>query len=107
MKVGKMIMVIGLLAMTYGLYNGFVNGDFLSDGKELMENPWGLMSLIDIYVAMLMFATWILFREKYIWMALFWCLLLIVLGSFAAALYGFLDGVGVTMGLLDVVDDFC
>ena len=41
MKTGKMIAWIGLLAMTAGLANGFINGDFLADGGETVGKPVG------------------------------------------------------------------
>ncbi len=87
MKIAKIITWIGLLAMTYGLINGFMNGDFLKDGAELLANPWGVMSLIDLYVGFTLFSLWIVFREANILKSIVWVILMMVLGFFAGCLY--------------------
>ena len=87
MKIGKIIGWICLLAMTAGLMNGFINGDFLKDGGELLSNPWGVMSLIDLYVGFTLFSMWIAFREKSKIAAIIWIVLMMILGFFTASLY--------------------
>lgn len=64
MKLAKIIAWIGLLSMTTVLLNGFINGNFFSDGKTLLNNPWGLVSFIDLYVGFFLMAIWIVFREE-------------------------------------------
>ena len=87
MKIAKIIAFIGLLAMTAGLANGFINGDFAKDGSELLANPWGVMSIIDLYVGFVLFSMWIAFREKRAIVAAAWIILVMVLGFFTASLY--------------------
>jgi len=87
MKAGKIITWIGLAAMTFGLFNGFITGDFLADGSKLLSNPWGVMSLIDLYVGFTLFSLWIAFREKKSVNAFVWIVLMMVLGFFTACLY--------------------
>jgi len=87
MKIGKLIAWICLLAMTLGLMNGFINGDFFKDGGELLSNPWGVMSLIDLYVGFTLFSMWIGFREKNKVSALIWIVLMMILGFFTASIY--------------------
>lgn len=87
MKIGKIIAWICLLAMTLGLMNGFINGDFFKDGGELLSNPWGVMSLIDLYVGFILFSMWIAFREKSKFAAFIWIALMMILGFFTASLY--------------------
>ncbi len=87
MKVAKIITWIGLIAMTYGLINGFLNGDFFKGGKELLANPWGIMSMIDLYVGFTLFSMWIVYREKSILNAIVWTFLMMVLGFFTGCLY--------------------
>lgn len=87
MKAAKTITWIGLFAMTAGLINGFVNGDFLKDGGELLQNPWGVMSMVDLYVGFGLFSMWIFFRERSKVMALVWTILMMVLGFFTACIY--------------------
>lgn len=87
MKVPKIITWLGLGAMTFGLVNGFLNGNFFEDGKELLANPWGLMSMIDLYVGFTLFSMWIFYREKNILRSIIWTILMMVLGFFTACVY--------------------
>jgi len=87
MKIGKIIAWVCLLAMTAGLMNGFINGDFFKDGGELLSNPWGVMSLIDLYVGFTLFSMWIAFREKSKISSIVWIILMMILGFFTASLY--------------------
>jgi len=87
MKKGKIVSWLCLIAMTIGLVNGFLNGDFFVDGSKLLSNPWGVMSLIDLYVGFILFAMWIIFREQNRLAAIVWVIVLMILGFFAASLY--------------------
>ncbi len=87
MKTGKLIAWICLIAMTAGLMNGFINGDFFKDGGELLSNPWGIMSLIDLYVGFAIFSMWIAFREESKITSFVWIILMMILGFFTASLY--------------------
>lgn len=87
MKSAKIITWIGLAAMTFGLLNGFINGDFIEDGKELLSNTWGVMSMIDLYVGFVLFSMWIFYREKNIARAVVWTIFMMILGFFTACIY--------------------
>jgi len=87
MKVAKTIAWIGLLAMTIALLNGFINGDFFEDGNVILNNPWGIVSLVDLYVGFILFAMWIVFREKSVIHIIIWIVLLMTLGFFTGSLY--------------------
>ena len=47
------------LVMLAGLIYGFAWGDFWEDGGELMDNPWGIVSLVDVYVGFFLFLGWV------------------------------------------------
>ncbi len=87
MKIVKIIAVLGLLAMTGVLFYGFTAGDFGADGGEILKNPWGVVSLVDLYTGFLLFSVWIIYREKNLLAAGFWVVLMMVLGFFTASLY--------------------
>ena len=87
MKTAKIIAIVGLFAMTAVLANGFINGDFTQDGAALLANPWGMVSFVDLYVGFSLFSIWIAFREKKILVAIFWIILMMVLGFFTGSLY--------------------
>ena len=90
MKTGKIISLLGVAAMTAVLIYGFTTGDFGSDGGEILRNPWGIVSLVDLYTGFTLFSAWIIYRENSIPKALFWVILMMVLGFFTASLYSFL-----------------
>lgn len=87
MKVVRGLSLLGVVAMTLALANGFINGDFFVDGGELFANPWGIVSLVDLYVGFSLFAIWMYVKESNKWMAVVWIVLLMVLGFFTGALY--------------------
>ncbi len=87
MKIAKFLAWLGLLGMTAVLLNGFINGNFGQDGAELLANPWGIVSLVDLYAGFVLFSIWIAFREKNPIVAMFWILLMMVLGFFTGSLY--------------------
>jgi len=87
MKLAKWIAAIGLLAMTAVLIYGFTVGDFSADGNEILQNPWGIVSLVDLYVGFILFSAWIVYRERSLPQAVVWVVLMMVLGFFTASLY--------------------
>jgi hypothetical protein len=90
MKLSKAISLLGLLAMTAVLVYGFTAGDFLEDGAELLSNPWGIVSIVDLYVGFILFSGWIIFREKSVIRSIIWVFFMMVFGFFTGALYTFI-----------------
>ena len=64
MKIAKIIALLGLISMTGILIYGFTVGNFSSEGAKLLTMPWGIVSLVDLYVGFSLFSCWIVFREK-------------------------------------------
>ncbi len=90
MKIAKILSLAGVLAMTYALYLGFSQGNFFEDGSLILANPWGIVSLIDLYVGFTLFSMWIVFREKNLIIMILWVAAMMILGFFAGALYVFI-----------------
>jgi Protein of unknown function (DUF1475) len=90
MKLAKVIALLGLLAMTGILVYGFTVGDFAAEGTKLLNMPWGIVSLIDLYVGFTLFSAWIVYREKAVLPSVVWVILMMVLGFWTGALYTFL-----------------
>lgn len=90
MKIAKFISGLGVLAMTIVLIYGFTVGDFGKDGAALLQNPWGIVSMVDLYTGFILFSAWIVYREKSVVSAVVWVILMMVLGFFAGSLYAFL-----------------
>jgi hypothetical protein len=87
MKTGKIISFLGVAAMTAVLVYGFTAGDFGRDGGEILRNPWGIVSLVDLYTGFTLFSAWIIYRERSVPLGIFWVFLMMVLGFFTASLY--------------------
>jgi hypothetical protein len=90
MKVAIAVAVVGLAAMTAVLGYAFSVGDFSAEGARLMAMPWGMVSLVDLYVGFALFSCWIVFREKAWLPSVVWVILMMVLGFWAGALYALL-----------------
>ena len=91
MKFAKIISALGILAMTAVLIYGFTAGNFGADGSELLQNPWGVVSMVDLYTGFILFSAWIVYREKSLVSSLIWVVLMMVLGFFTASLYVFIS----------------
>ena len=87
MRFAKLLSACGIIAMTAALIYGFAVGDFGSDGAKLLGNPWGVVSMVDLYTGFILFSVWIVFREKSIGGAIIWMVWMMVLGFFTASLY--------------------
>jgi hypothetical protein len=90
MRLAKGIALLGLLAMTGVLIYGFAVGDFAGEGAELLSMPWGIVSLVDLYVGFVLFSGWIVYREASRPRAAVWVVLMMILGFWTASLYAFL-----------------
>ena len=90
MALAKWISALGVLAMTAVLVFGFTVGDFAGEGAQLLAMPWGIVSLVDLYVGFVLFSGWILYREGLNIKSVIWVVLMMVLGFFTGALYTFL-----------------
>jgi hypothetical protein len=87
MRLAFSVALVGLVAMTGVLLYGFAMGDFSVEGARLMAMPWGIVSLVDLYVGFALFSCWIIFREKSWLRSIPWVVLMLVLGFWAGALY--------------------
>jgi hypothetical protein len=87
MKIAKVIALLGLLAMTAILIFGFTVGNFAEEGKQLLSMPWGIVSLVDLYVGFILFSGWIVYREKSGVRSVVWVVLMMILGFWTASLY--------------------
>lgn len=87
MRIAKIIAGSGLVAMTGILIYAFTSGDFSTEGSKLLSMPWGIVSLVDLYVGFTLFSAWIVYREKSLTRSIIWVVLMMVLGFFTASLY--------------------
>lgn len=87
MQVVRMVSVLGFISMSIAIGYGLIVGDFLSDGAEILANPWGVVSLVDLYVGFVLFSLWIVFREQSVIRSIVWVVAMMVFGFWTASLY--------------------
>jgi hypothetical protein len=87
MRIAKIIAALGVLAMGTVLIYAFTQGDFSGEGSVLLSMPWGIVSLVDLYVGFILFSGWIVYREKNVARSAIWIVLMMVLGFFTASVY--------------------
>ncbi len=90
MGVAKVIALLGIVAMTAVLIYAFTAGDLSQEGSVLLSMPWGIVSLVDLYVGFTLFSGWIVYREKSLVRSVIWVVLMMILGFFTASLYVFI-----------------
>jgi hypothetical protein len=87
MTFAKVVAVLGALAMAAVLIYGFTVGDFGAEGQVLLSMPWGIVSLVDVYVGFILFSGWIIYREKSFLRSALWVVGVMVLGNLTASVY--------------------
>jgi hypothetical protein len=85
MRIMKGLALLGVAAMAGVLIYGFTVGDFGQEGRELLSMPWGIVSLVDLYVGFALFSGWIVYRERSVPRSVLWIVLMMVLGFFTAS----------------------
>lgn len=56
-------------------------------GPELLQNPWGVMTLLDAYFGFLTFYVWVAWREASWASRLAWFIAIMLLGNIAMSAY--------------------
>lgn len=56
----------------------------------LLSIPWGIASLVDVYVGFILFSGWIVYREESLVRPVIWVVLMMVLGFSTASPYAFI-----------------
>ncbi len=87
MKIAFTYLLALTLIMGGALAYGFTVGDFWQDGGKLIDNPWGIVSLFDVYVGFFFFIGWIWYRECCPGMTLMWAIAICVGGNVVAGIY--------------------
>ena len=86
-RYGHVVAWVGLITMVAAFYYGARTGHLWTDFPELVRNPWGIVTLIDVYVGFALFSCWVVWRERSGIMATGWVVLIMLLGNIAASLY--------------------
>ena len=87
MNNAKILAAVCLVAMTIALGYGFSSGDLGAEGNQLLQMPWGIVSLVDVFAGFALFSGWVVYRVQSLARSLLWIAAIIVLGNFTASLY--------------------
>jgi hypothetical protein len=90
MRIAKIIALVGVAAMTGVILYAFTAGNLTEEGNVLLSMPWGIVSLVDLYVGFTLFSAWIVYREKSALRSVIWVFFMMTLGFFTASLYTFI-----------------
>ncbi len=77
----------GFLIMLIVIAYAFICGDFFEEGSVLFNMAWGMVTLVDLYLGLLLFSFWIVCREKDKGVAFVWTILVLLLGNMFSCLY--------------------
>jgi len=82
-----LVALTGVCVMSWFLVQSLLHGDLYSEGRLLLDMRWGIMSLVDIYIGLLLFSCWIWWRERYTSTALLWTHALLLTGNLGSCVY--------------------
>jgi len=77
----------GLTVLCVALVYALTTGHFAAEAALLVANPWGLATLVDVYVGFALFSCWIVWREQCKRRALVWVVLVLATGNIASTVY--------------------
>lgn len=78
---------VATVVMAAALGYGMTAGSLRTEGGEIMGMPWGVVTLVEVYVGMTLFACWMFWREASRVKAAAWLLAAIVLGNIVSCAY--------------------
>ena len=87
MRLAAWIAVFLLLALLTAIGWASVTGDGWAEFQALLDYPWFVMTLVDVYAGFVLFSLWVFFREPNTLVALAWSAALMVIGNPLACLY--------------------
>lgn len=83
----RLLTALGGLALGGLIWLAFTTGDFGAAGAWLMSDPWGRVTLFDLYLGFFFLAVIIALFEKHPLRAALWIIPLPILGNIWAALW--------------------
>jgi uncharacterized protein DUF1475 len=87
LSVPKILGYCGFFIMSFFIFYAVVFGDFSKESSVLTSMPWGIVSLVDIYLGLILFSCWVIWREQDKRIASVWMLLILALGNVVSCLY--------------------
>ena len=85
--VPKVLGYVGFFIMSSFIFYAIAYGEFFAEGSVLTNMPWGIVSLVDIYLGLILFSSWVYWREQSLRSGSIWVLCILVLGNLISCLY--------------------
>ena len=85
--VPKVLGYVGFFIMSSFICYAMVYGEFFTEGSVLTSMPWGIVSLVDIYLGLVLFSFWVYWREQNVRSGLLWVISILTLGNLISCLY--------------------
>jgi hypothetical protein len=85
--IALVVSTVGAMAMFCTIAYSIGNGSGSEQLKAILGMPWGITSLIDLYVGFTIFSMWIWFREQSRAQAIAWTCAMMIGGNFTASVY--------------------
>lgn len=86
LRVARIVAPVAALVMAVTLLLGLLAAP-QGAVAELLDNVWGRVTIVDLYLALLAVWIWIVWRERSVGAAVLWGMLLVVTGSVALWTY--------------------
>jgi hypothetical protein len=90
-KIGSVVTSLGAIAMfsviAWALSTSLAAGTSTAQVQWLISNPWGIVSLTDLYTGFTVFSLWIWFRESSTMAAVVWTAVMMTTGWLGGSLY--------------------
>ncbi len=86
-RILTVLAIAGFSIMSYFLVLAINHGNLAIEGPNLLNMPWGFLSLIDIYTGLILISYWVLWRENNFYKSIPWIILLLFLGNMATCMY--------------------
>ena len=83
----RVVAATGVIVMAGALVMGFLSGDFGAEGSDILALAWGRVTLVDLYVGVMVFSAFVVWRERHAGIVTAWIVSFIVLGNLATAVY--------------------
>ncbi len=87
MRTATGLTLLGLVVMTVTIMYGFRSGGGWAEVGDIVALPWGLATMIDIYVGFALFCGWVWYREPSRTASVLWTLGVLSLGNWLTCLY--------------------
>lgn len=75
------------VVMAVTLAWGVVHGDLSAEGSAMLRMPWGIVSLVEIYVGIVLFGCWVFRREPGLLRPIVWMSAVALIGNVVSCIY--------------------